>query len=174
MILKHSGLWIGMLIISAMIITGCTVSYSFTGASIPIEAKTFTIEDIENVAPTINPTIASNLQLAFTDKILNQTRLIQAPYDGDLLYDIVITGYNVMPISVSGGEIAVAEENRLTVTIKVKFKNRYDTKAEFERSFSKFADYESSATLSDVEEDLVRDIIEQLIDDIFSASVANW
>lgn len=173
MILKHRGIWFGLLLFS-VVVTGCTVSYSFTGASIPIEAKTFTVEDIENVAPTINPTLASDLQLALVDRLLNQTRLVEAPYDGDLLFDVVVTGYRVTPISVSGGEVTVAEENRLTVTIKVKFKNRYDTKAEFEKSLSKFADYESSLNLTEVEDDLVADIIDQLIDDIFSTSVANW
>lgn len=174
MILKHKwSIWVIGLFLS-LFITNCKVEYTFTGASIPIEAKTFTIENIDNLAPTINPSLAGDLQLAFTEKMLGQTRLAQAPYDGDLLYDITVTGYNVKPLSISGGSDPVAAENRLTVSVKVKFKNRYETENEFEKSFSKFSDFPSTDNFADVESDLVDDIIEQLVDEIFNASVANW
>jgi hypothetical protein len=163
-----------LLALIALSINNCTVEYTFTGASIPIEAKTFTIRDVKNQALTINPTLANDLQLALSDKLLSQTRLNSVPYDGDLIYDIIITGYDVKPTSISGGDESVAAENRLTVRVKVKFLNRYDQEAEFEQSFSQFADYESTENLTDVEDALVETIIENLINDIFNASVANW
>lgn len=163
-----------IILLSVGLFKSCTINYSFTGASIPIEAKTFTVRDVKNVALTINPNLAVDLQQALTDKLLSQTRLNSVSYDGDLLYDITITGYDVKPIAISGGQESVAAENRLTVRVKVSFKNRYDEEAEFEKSFSQFADYESSQNLTDVEDGLVETIIENLIIDIFNASVANW
>jgi hypothetical protein len=173
MILRRSiiGVFIAMMVAT---FASCTVKYSFTGASIPIEAKTFTIRDINNVAPTINPSLATDLQEALTDKLMTQTRLSSVSYDGDLLYEVTITSYNVKPMSISGGNVSVATENRLTIGIKVKFYNRYDKEAEFEKSFSQFADYESTINLPDVEDGLVETIIENLVIDIFNASVANW
>jgi hypothetical protein len=165
--------WASYVAISLFLV-GCTVSYSFTGASIPIEAKTFTIRDISNVAPTINPSLASDLEYALTEKMMRQTRLTEADFDGDLVYDITIVGYNVTPIAVTGGEDAQATQNRLTIRAKVKFQNRYDKEADFERTFSKYADFDSSSNFMDEEEGLVTNIIDQLVDDIFNASVANW
>ncbi len=161
-------------IIIASVFTACTVSYSFTGASIPIEANTFTVREIDNVAPTINPTLAIDLQQSVTDKLLSQTRLGPVDFDGDLIYDITITGYKVEPTSVSGGQESIAEENRLTISIKVKYMNRYDKEADFEKTFSQFADYDSSNNFASVEDGLVSSIIEKLTDDIFNASVVNW
>jgi hypothetical protein len=163
-----------VIIITAGLLKSCTINYSFTGASIPIEAKTFTVRDVKNVALTINPDLASDLQLALTDKLLSQTRLNSVPYDGDLLYDITISGYDVKPIAISGGQESVAAENRLTVRVKVTFKNRYDQEAEFDKTFSQFADYESAQDFTSVEDGLVETIIENLIVEIFNASVANW
>lgn len=174
MILRRSILSVTIAVLSIFIYTACTVKYTFTGASIPIEAKTFTVRDIDNVAPTINPDLATDLQQALVDKLLTQTRLSSTPYDGDLIYDITITGYDVKPTSISGGEESVATENRLTIRVKVKFMNRYDEEGEFEKSFSQFADYESVQNLTDVEDGLVETIVENLIIDIFNASVANW
>ncbi len=174
MILKHKIYASFIIIISAAIFAACTVSYSFTGASIPIEAKTFTVRDIENVAPTINPTLATDLQQSITEKLLSQTRLGPVDFDGDLIYDIKITGYNVEPTSVTGGQVSVAEENRLTITIKVKYMNRYDKEADFEQSFSQYADYATTSNFANVEDGLVATIIEKLTDDIFNSSVVNW
>jgi hypothetical protein len=158
----------------SLLLVGCTVSYSFTGASIPIEAKTFTIRDISNVAPTINPSLATDLEYALTEKLLRQTRLAETNFDGDLIYDITIIGYTVTPTAVTGGEDARASLNRLTIRAKVKFQNRYDKEANFERTFSKYADFDSSNNFMDEEEGLVLNIIDQLVIDIFNASVANW
>lgn len=167
-------IYTAVLMLIGLTINTCTVSYSFTGASIPVEAKTFTVRNIENVAPTINPNLAIDLQNALTDKLLTQTRLAPADYDGDLIYDITITGYNIKPSSISGGEASVATQNRLTVRIKVVFKNRYDKEANFEKNFSQFADYDSSNNFTDVEDGLVQTILEKLVNDVFNESVVNW
>ena len=174
MILTRNALKYSVLGLISVIFTACTISYSFTGASIPIEAKTFTVRDVENVAPTINPTLANELQIAMTDRLLTQTRLNSADFNGDLIYDMTITGYDVKPISISGGEQSIASENRLTIKVKVKFDNRYDPESSFEQTFSQYADYSSEDNFADVESGLVQTITEKLIEDIFNASVVNW
>ena len=68
----------------------------------------------------------------------------------------------------------VASQNRLTIVIKVKFVNNKDTKANFESSFSRYRDYDSEYSLADVEDELVKAIIEELVDDIFTKAVVNW
>jgi len=67
-----------------------------------------------------------------------------------------------------------AAQTRLTVTVKVKYVNNTDHEDDWEKSFSAYADYDSTRMLSDVEEELMVEIIEQLVEDIFNTSIANW
>ena len=68
----------------------------------------------------------------------------------------------------------VAAQNRLTITVKVKFVNNKDKSANFDTSFSRYEDYDSQYSLTDVEDQLVKTIVESLVDDIFTKAVVNW
>ena len=87
-------------------------------------------------------------------------------------YSGAIVDYRVQPISVQGDE--TASRNRLTVTVQVRYTNTIEKDLSFDRSFSKFADYDSSSDLLSVEEDLMSQINEQLLQEIFNASLGNW
>ena len=91
---------------------------------------------------------------------------------GDFAFSGQITNYNVSAVAIQGNETAA--QNRLTIAVSVKFVNAIDPKADFERSFSHYADYEGSQNFADVEDQLVQTILEKLIDDIFNAAAANW
>ena len=143
------------------LLSACKVQYSFTGASISPEVKTVSIAPFVNVAPLVNPTLASNF-----------TSLSLQDFAGDLAFSGEIVGYEVAPVAIQGNETAAL--NRLTITVKVKFVNVKDEKANFERSFSFYTDYPASQSFADSEPALVSTIQEKLIDDIFNAAVANW
>ena len=87
-------------------------------------------------------------------------------------YSGAIVDYRVQPISVQGDE--TASRNRLTVTVQVRYTNTIEKDLSFDRSFSKFSDYDSSSDLLSVEEDLMSQINEQLLQEIFNASLGNW
>ncbi len=152
-------------------ISGCSV-YSFTGASIAPDIKTVNIQYFPNTALLIQPTLSQVFTEKLKDKFLSQTSLTLANKTGDLNFSGAITGYDVQPISIQGNDQAA--QNRLTITVSVKFSNLKNEKQNFETSFSRYADYLSTQNLSAVENDLIKDITTQLVSDIFNKAVINW
>ena len=152
--------------------TGCTISYSFTGASIPPDAKTVFVADFRNVAPLVNPSLANDLTEAMKDKFVGQTSLKLGDENADLYFEGSITAYGTQPVAIKTGDVAA--QNRLTITVKVKFVNNKDISANFDTSFSRYEDYDSQYSLTDVEDQLVKTIVESLVDDIFTKAVVNW
>lgn len=146
--------------------------YSFTGASIPPEAKTISIQQFPNNAPLVQPMLSQLFTDALRDKFASQTNLSQVPVNGDLAFEGAITDYRTQPVAITGDEIAAL--NRLTISVKVTFTNRINEKQNFETTFSRFEDYESSRSLNEVEEQLMGEIIEALVQDIFNRAVVNW
>ena len=67
-----------------------------------------------------------------------------------------------------------AAQNRLTMTVKFKYTNPFDKKTDFDQSFSYFKDFDGNQSLSDVEDELVDEIYEQLIILVFNKSFDNW
>jgi hypothetical protein len=146
---------------------------SFTGSSIPIEVKSVSIDYFRNQAPIVQPTLSQVFTDALKDRFISQTNLEMVDDFGDFSFEGVITNYNTKPTAITGEETAAM--NRLTISVKVKFQNNQtESPKSFERSFSAYADYDSSESLESVEETLIEEIVEQLVDNIFNATASNW
>lgn len=160
----------------SVILQACKIGYSFTGASISPAVKTVFIDFFTNRARVVNPMLSQTFTEAMKDKFVNETGLSMEREQGDLEFSGEITGYEVRPLSVQQSEQGrdFASMNRLTVTVKVVFTNNKDHEQDFNTSFSAYYDWESTRSLNDVESSAVEVIVEQLIDDIFNKSVANW
>ena len=156
-----------------MLAVGCTVKYSLSGASIPPDAKTFSVAEFPNNAPMVAPALSALITDELTQRFANRTRLVQVPEGGDFAFEGEIVGYTSTTSSVSSGDFAL--QNRLTITVKVNFTNLIDDKMSFRaRNFSAYADYDSTKLLTEVEGELMAEIVEQLVTDIFQASASNW
>lgn len=161
-----------LLIFTALSQNSCKVSYSFTGASIPPEAKTFSVELFQNLASIVNPTLANYFTEELKNRFLSQTRLSPVSAFGDFAFSGQITQYDVSPMAIQGNEVAA--QNRLTISVKVKFVNAIDPKQSFDKSFSQYAVFGSNQNFAQVEQALVQEIVEKLVDDIFNAAASNW
>lgn len=150
----------------------CRVNYSFGGGTFHPDAKTMSVQLFDPRAPLSSPRTAQVLTETVRDLMQAQTPLALVKADGDYDYEGAITGYDVQPIAIQGNETAA--QNRLTITVQVRFRSRFDEKQNTELSLSRFVDYPSSTDLSSVEEDLVRDISRQLAQDIFDRTLGNW
>lgn len=160
------------LALTAFIVQSCGI-YSFTGTSIQPDVKTVTINYFEYKALKVNPSLSNMITEAMQDKFLKLTKLEQVDMDGDLELVGAVTGYDVKATAVTANE-SVAQ-NRLTVTVKVKFVNRkYPEDGFEEKSFSAYQDFDATQALESVEATLCEDIVEQLCEDIFNATVAQW
>lgn len=158
--------------LAAGVLVGCKVTYSLSGASIPANAKTVSIPYFPNNATLVSPTLSATLTDELQTRFTNQTKLELVPENGDLAFEGEITNYSVQPVAVTSNDVAA--ENRLTITVKVKFTNRIDPTFDFNKSFSAFQQHPSSSDLSSVEGALIPELVSQLVDDIFNAAVANW
>jgi hypothetical protein len=157
---------------AALLVSACGI-YSFSGTSIQNDVETVAIDFFEYRAEKVNPSLSSDLTEALRTRFRRMTRLEQVEQDGDLEISGEITGYDVRPASVSADEIAT--QNRLTISVRVNFTNRKYPEDDFEgKSFSAYADYDSSNSLDAVESSLCSEIIDKLIEDIFNATVAQW
>ena len=154
------------------LLSGCKVSYSFSGTSIQADVKTICIEPVVNKATKINPSLANQLTEELNDKYRKLTRLEQVTEDGDLNLVVTIESYDVRATAVTAEEVAAM--NRLTVTCKVVFTNVLHTEDNLEQSFAAYEDYDSNNSLDMVENQLCETIVKKLVDDIFNATVVQW
>lgn len=156
----------------ALILSGCGI-YSFSGTSIQPDEHTICIDFFEYKAMTVNPTLSNDLTEALRTQFRKMTKLEQVDMDGDLEISGEITGYDVRAAAITANEVAA--QNRLTVTIKVTFNdNKYPENSFSNKSFSQYADYDSTNSLDAVQSTLCAEIIDKLVDDIFNATVAQW
>ena len=153
--------------------SSCSISYKFNGASIDYsKTKTITISDFNNLAPLINPSLAPQFNEALKDIFTKQTRLRPVSSNGDLRIEGEITGYDLTPMSV--GTDAVANQTRLTITIKVRFSNKANPSKDFEKTLSAFQSFTSPQTLNQVQDQLCKAIIDELTETIYNQTVADW
>jgi len=153
-------------------IQSCTVSYTLSGASIAPEVKTVSVQYFTNRAPLAMANIGQYITDELKDKFKSQTSLTLVNDVGHLNFEGEITKYDTRPTAIVGDETAA--QNRLSITAHVKFTNEIEPEYNFDSDFSRYADYDSNLDLAQVEQELVEEIVEQLIDDIFNKSVVNW
>lgn len=167
----HKISFIAFGLIMMMGISSC-VSYSFTGASIPPEAKTISIQYIGNQASFVVPTLSESLTTEIKDRFSSQTSLVLVRDRGDLQIEGFITDYSTSPQAVTSDEQAAL--NRLTITVKIKFTNLIEPDKSYETTFSRYNEYSSSEDLNSVQDAQIEVINEMLVDDIFNKAVVNW
>lgn len=152
---------------------GVAIKYSLSGASIPPDAKTFSVAYFPNNATMVSPILSSTLTEALVDMFTRRTRLQQVDEGGDFAFEGEIVNYTSTTASVSSDDYALL--NRLTITVRVRFTNAVDEKASWaNRTFTAYEDYESTQLLTEVEGTLIPQIVEKLVTDIFQASASNW
>ena len=146
--------------------------YNFTGTG-KIDAKTFQVNYFQNNAPLFQPGIDRTFTLKLQDLIQNQTNLNLVRTDGDLTYDGEITNYTITPMAATAD--LKAAENRLSITINVRFTNKNKETDNFEKSFSFFYDYPGDQQLIGSSLTSALDVIfERITQDVFNESLAKW
>ena len=159
------------LISLSILVVSCGV-YSFTGASIPTEAKTISVQYISNKAAIVQPSLSQVITDGLIDAFTGQSNLEITENEGDLSFSGYITKYQIKPMAIKANE--TASQNRLTIAIKIKYNNSFDDKQNFESTFSRYRDYASSENIVDVEDGLIEEISKELIEDVFNKAFVNW
>ncbi len=151
----------------------CSVSYKFNGASIDYsKTKTIQIDEFPIRSSFVWGPMGPLFNNALKDEYANHTHLTQVKRNGDLHLSGEITQYAQRNKSVSSEGYSAQTE--LSITVNVRFTNNVNHNEDFERSFTASQSYETTRSLSSVQEELVTQICEDLVDQIFNATVANW
>lgn len=166
-------LWLLMFGLPAMM-SGCGVSYSFTGGSIPAEMRTVTVLTFDNTAPIVLNTLSQTMTEGLKSRIRTQSRLSQVSSDGDGIFEGAITGYSIGPAAVEAGTDRAAL-NRLSITIRVSYINSVQPEDNFEQSFTRYKDFSTASQPIQVQEEgLAKEIVDMLTEDIYNRAFANW
>ena len=157
----------------SMLIVGCSVSYSFNGSSIDYtKTKTIQIADFPIRSSYVWGPMASIFNSELKDKFTNQTKLQLVKRNGDLKIEGQITQYQQRNKSVTAeGTSSLVE---LSMTVNVMYTNNVNHQEDFEQQFTSSKTYNSTLSLSSVQEELVAEMTKDIVDQIFNATVANW
>lgn len=156
-----------------LLLTGCTISYKFNGASIDYaKTKSISIADFPNNAALVYPQLSADLSQGIRDLFQRQTRLAVLRKGGDMEIEGEITGYTLTPMSISAD--SYSSETKLTITIKVHFTNNQAPEESFDKTYSAYQTFDSSQMLTDVQEELCNTMIKELAENIYNDTVARW
>ena len=162
-----------LVLLLTMLTVACSVSYKFNGASIDYtKTKTITIADFPIRSNYVWGPMASIFNNQLKDMYASHTKLIQVKRNGDLVIEGEITQYQQRNKSVTAeGHSAQTE---LSMTVNVRFTNNINHQEDFERQFTATSSYETTQSLNSVQEELVTQMVKNITDQIFNATVANW
>jgi len=159
--------------IIVVLLSGCTISYKFNGSALNYDIyKTIDISEFPIRAALVYPPLQQVFENELLDAVTRQTRLQEVDGNSDLEMTGEITGYSLSPQSV--GTDAYATETRLTITVHVKYTDSKNPANNIDQTFSAYRQFDASLMLTDVQDDLCKQISEELVDLIFNATLGNW
>jgi carbon monoxide dehydrogenase subunit G len=157
----------------AVLLTACSVSYKFNGSSINYDkVKTISIDKFPIRSAYVWSPMESMFYNTITDEFAQKTKLGVLKRNGDLQLSGEIVEYTQTNKSIAADGFAA--QTQLKVSVNVRFTNNSNHAEDFERRFSATAEYDSSQQLNAVQEELVQQMIDDIVDQIFNATVANW
>ena len=147
--------------------------YTFGGVTLDARVKTVQVDFFPNNAALIEPVLSQLFTLTLQDLFISQTNLGMVKSGGDIHFEGEIVGYRISPMTATSDQTAA--QNRLTITINVRYYNKYEDDKDFEQRFSFYYDYAGSAQLTgSIKQEALEEISERISQDVFNASVANW
>ena len=161
------------LIAVSTVLIACSVSYKFSGASIDYNlTKTIQLSHFVNQAPLVYPPLESQFNEALKDMFTRNTRLQIVNQNGDMEIEGEIVGYELTPLAVA--EDQFASETRLTMNVRMRFRNNKVQGQDKEETISANRTFSSNINLTDVQDQLIKELTDQIVDQIFNTTMANW
>lgn len=159
--------------LSYFAIESCGVSYKFTNAKLDYSIyKTIAIGDFPNRAPLVYPPLYQEFNDKLKDSYSRQTRLRIVPQNGDYNVEGAIVGYYLQQLAV--GADGLAAKTSLVMNVQVRFNNTKNPQEDFERTFTAQKEFPSTTSFENVQGQLVSEMVDEIVDQIFNATVASW
>lgn len=164
---------LAFIILTMLLLSACTISYRFNGASIDYTTtKTIQIDNFPIRSAYVWGPMQSIFQNRLTDIFANQTKLRQVKKNGDLQLAGEIVAFDQYNKGISSDGYSSLVQ--LKMTVNVRFVNNKKHTEDFERQFTATSEYDASQQLTAVQEELVTQMVKDITDQIFNATVANW
>ena len=163
----------GILLCSVIIFNSCRISYKFNGASIDYtKTKSISIAEFPNTSELVYAPLSQEFAEKLRDTYTKQTRLQVLKKAGDMHIEGEITGYQLTPMSI--GADTYAAETKLTISINIRFTNNKNPSDDFEKKYSAYQTFDSNLMLNDVQDQLLKTMIDEISDNIYNDTVAKW
>ena len=160
-------------ILLVVILSGCSLSYKFNGASIDYNlTKTIMISEFPNQAPLVYPPLEQRFNEELKDLFTRNTRLQFVKQNADLEMEGEIVGYALTPLAVQ--EDSFASETRLTLTVRMRYRNNKEEGQDREESISAYRNFPADRMLTDVQDQLIGELVKEIADQIFNVTTSNW
>jgi outer membrane lipopolysaccharide assembly protein LptE/RlpB len=161
------------LLLLIFVVSSCRISYSFRTASIDYDlTKTLTIGRFINQAPLVYPPLEQRFNESMIDMFTRNTKLQLVDQNGDMEIEGEIVGYQLTPLAVQ--EDAFASETRLTMTVRMRFRNNKTDAPQMEETISANRTFSINTVFDSVQDQLINELIDEIVDQIFNATMANW
>ena len=163
------------ILINLFLITSCgmKLNVSMTGGNVDPRAKTVHVATFSNNATLVNPSLSQSFTNALKDRVQSQTPLsIVDSQNADYILEGEIVTYSITPVAIQGNDVAAM--NRLTIAVRVRFKNKFDENQNFEEVISRYSDYLSTLNFTSIESGLVTSINDAITEEIFNKAFVNW
>jgi len=172
-LLSRNSIKLTITLIILVISVSCTISFKFNGGNIDYaKTKTIGIADFINTAELVYPALAQEFSEKLRDAYTKTTRLQLLKKGGDMQLEGEIVGYQLTPMAISAD--TYASQTKLTITINVRFTNSKSPEDDFEKKYTAFQTFDSSRLLTDVQDELHKAIIDEIVDNIYNDTVAKW
>lgn len=162
-----------VLLLIPLIATACKVSYSFNGASIDYNlTKTIHIADFQNQAPLVYAPLTQTFNEEMKDVFTRNTKLKFTDVNPDIEIEGEVIRYDFTPQSVK--EDAYASETRLTISVRMRYRNNKKPEEDKEETFSAYRDFSANRLVDEAQDELIPQITKELVDQIFNSTMSNW
>lgn len=161
-----------MFILSGWLLVACKSQVSLSGATIPTDAKTISVALFRNNSTLGAPSLSQRFTEKMRSTVSQQTNLALTAQNGDLQFEGYISDYQVAPVAVQSND--QAGQNRVTISVNVKYTNTLDPTKNFEEVFTQFADLPSNKNIATEEQTLVQEIFRKISEDVFNKAFNNW
>ena len=163
-----------LMMLVAMVLQGCAISFKMNGANIDYSTThSISVADFPNNAALVYPPLSNDLSEGIRDLYQRQTRLQVLRKGGDLELEGEITGYTLTPMSISAAD-SYSAETKLTMTVRVRFINNVAPEESFEKTYTAYQTFDSSRMLTDVQDELCTTMIKEIAESIYNDTVAKW
>lgn len=153
-------------------LSACRISFNTSGGNVDTSLSTLFVDKFSNEAAIVVPYLAQELTQQIQDRFLSQSRLSLTSGAADVALSGAVTVYTVLPKAIQGENRAA--QNRLSISVRVKYENNVNPNESWEQTFSGYSDFDANLDFSRIEREQINLVLEQITQDIFSRSIGKW